>query len=135
MTYAEPSVNRTGRSQRKYAPFLWVLRALLIALALQLGGMIHGTADLLGAVGVLAGEHEQCPPDGACDDCLAGCPNCHCAAALRTVAPDASWSVEPAHGAPDLALCVRSGSSAPLGPTLDSVYRPPRADLRFDFIG
>jgi hypothetical protein len=135
MTYAGPSVNRIGRAQRKYPPFLWVLRAVLIALGLQLGGAIHGTADLLGAVGVLTGEHELCPPDGACDDCLTGCPNCHCAAALRTVAPSPSFALERAHGEPDLALCIQNGSSAPLRPILDSIYRPPRAGFRVDFIG
>jgi len=134
MTYAVRSVTRTGRSLRPYPLFVWVLRAVLLALALQVGGVIHGAADLLGAVGVLAGEHEQCPPDGACDDCLAGCPNCHCAAALRTVAPAGGWSLEPARREPGLTLCVNEGSSAPLGPTLDSVYRPPRVSACADVV-
>jgi hypothetical protein len=123
-------MKRPGRLVRQRPFFAWLLRAALLALALHLGGVIHATADALVTAGVLAGEHEQCPADGACDDCLAGCPNCHCGSALRTVAPDAGWAVEPAHGEPGLALRPTEGSSAPLGPTLPSVYRPPRAFAR-----
>jgi hypothetical protein len=104
-----------------------LLRAALVALAFQLGGMIHGAADVLVAVGVLCGEHEQCPPDGACDDCLAGCPNCHCAATLRTVAPRSDLGLELAHAARHRAPRVRDAWSAPRGPILPSVYRPPRS--------
>jgi hypothetical protein len=104
-----------------------LLRAALVALALQLGGMIHGAADALVAVGVLCGEHEQCPPDGACDDCMAGCPNCHCAATLRTVAPRSEVRIEPAHDEIYRTDLARDASSVPLGPILPSVYRPPRS--------
>jgi hypothetical protein len=104
-----------------------LLRAALFALALQLGGLIHGAADALVAVGVLCGEHEQCPPDGACDDCMAGCPNCHCAATLRTVAPRSDLSIEPAHDELYRTDLARDVSSVPLGPILPSVYRPPRS--------
>ena len=134
MAYADRSLIHTGTSRGSYPLFGWLLRAVLLALALQLGGVIHGTADVLGAAGVLAGEHEQCPLDGACDDCLAGCPNCHCAAALRTVAPAGGWSLEPARREPGLTPCVKRGSSAPLGPSLDSVYRPPRSPVRVDVV-
>jgi hypothetical protein len=81
-------------------------------------------------IGVLEGEHEACPADGACDDCLAGCPNCHCGAALRTVAPGAGWSLAPAHAEPGLASFANDPSSAPLGPILPCVYRPPRGLTR-----
>jgi len=104
-----------------------LFRAVLVALACQLGGVIHGAADALVAVGVLAGEHEECPPDGACDDCMAGCPNCHCGAALRTVAPERGFALELDLDAGSLVLAVSGASSVPLGPILPSVYRPPRS--------
>lgn len=105
---------------------LWFIRAALFALALQVGGVVHASADALAAAGVIDGEHEQCPPDGACDDCLLGCPNCHCAAGLRTVIPEADWALEPVHGEPGRALRANEDAHAALGPTLDSIYRPPR---------
>ena len=122
MAYAERAVNR--------AFFAWLVRAALLLLALQLGGVIHTAADALGAVGVLAAEHEQCPADGACDDCLAGCPNCHCAGALRTVVPESGLVLELDHGGADVALRSTGGAPAPLGPTLPSLYRPPRGFAR-----
>ena len=108
----------------------WLVRAALLVLALQLGGVIHGAADALATIGVLDAEHEACPPDGACDDCLAGCPNCHCAGALRTVVPDGALALSAPHGEPRRMLRATDGSSASLGPTLPSVYRPPRAVVR-----
>ncbi|HEX6272301.1 MAG TPA: hypothetical protein VFZ53_04655 [Polyangiaceae bacterium] len=104
----------------------WIVRAALAVLALQLGGVIHTASDALSAVGVLDVEHEECPVDGACDDCLAGCPNCHCAGALRTVVPEANVALEPRHPELDLALAGGAGANVPLGPTPPSVYRPPR---------
>jgi hypothetical protein len=104
-----------------------LVRAALLVLALQLGGVIHTAADVLVAIGFIDGEHETCPADGACDDCLAGCPNCHCGGALRTVAPEGGVAFE-ALGAPtDAARHAIDGSRVPRGPTLPSLYRPPRA--------
>ncbi len=114
--------------------FLRFVRAAVFALALQLGGVVHAAADALAAAGVIDDQHEQCPPDGSCDDCLLGCPNCHCGAALRTVVPDADVALEPAHGEPGLALRATEGSTFSLGPTLDSIYRPPRTPVRFRVI-
>jgi hypothetical protein len=108
---------------------LWFVRASLLALALQVGGVVHASADALAAAGILDEEHEQCPPDGACDDCLLGCPNCHCGAGLRTVLAEVALTLEPAHREPDLTRGPTEGSNAPLGPTLDSVYRPPRTPV------
>ena len=113
---------------------LWFIRAALFALALQVGGVVHASADALAAAGVIDEEHEQCPPDGACDDCLLGCPNCHCAAGLRTVIPDAALALEPVDGGPSLALRATEGPNASLDPTLDSIYRPPRTPARFEAI-
>ena len=105
----------------------WVLRVALVVLTLQVGGVIHGAADVLAAAGMVDEEHEQCPPDGPCDDCPAGCPSCHCGAALRTVAPEGGFALEPVHDAASLVLGVSSASRVPLGPILPSVYRPPRS--------
>lgn len=123
MTYPERTVTRA-------AVFAWLVRAALLALALQLGGVIHATADALGMIGVLDGEHEACPADGACDDCLAGCPNCHCGGALRTVAPEGGAMFDPLRLSLDIALIGVDAWRMPRGPTLPSLYRPPRALAR-----
>jgi hypothetical protein len=109
------------------AVFAWLVRAALLALALQLGGVVHGAADVLAAAGVLEGEHEECPADGACDDCLPGCPNCHCAGALRTVVPGGAPALEFVRDGAPVTVPATARSRAALGPTLPCVYRPPRA--------
>lgn len=116
-----------SKSVNRVAAFAWIVRAALLVLALQLGGVIHSASDVLATMGVLHAEHEECPADGACDDCLAGCPNCHCAGALRTVAPGPAVGLELAREDSATTRHAASGSSAPLGPTLPPVYRPPRA--------
>ncbi|HEX6764521.1 MAG TPA: hypothetical protein VF103_03565 [Polyangiaceae bacterium] len=123
-------MKRSKRLPRLVRVFGCLLRAAALVFVLQLGGVIHAAADALATAGFLAADHEQCPADGACDDCLAGCPNCHCSAALRTVAPDPSLIVEPAHGEPKASPCSVESSSAPLGPILPSLYRPPRSFVR-----
>lgn len=114
----------------RLAVLAWLVRVALVALALQLGGVIHGAADVLTAVGVIAAEHEECPTDGGCSDCLPGCPNCHCAGALRTVIPEGGLSLELLVADGRRTLRVSDGSAVPLGPTLPSVYRPPRTFVR-----
>jgi hypothetical protein len=108
----------------------WIVRAALVVLALQLGGVIHTASDGLSAAGVLDIEHEECPVDGACNDCLAGCPNCHCAGSLRTVVPQADVALEPRGPELGLSLGAGAGANVPLGPTPPSVYRPPRGLMR-----
>jgi hypothetical protein len=111
----------------RVAVFAWILRAALLALALQLGGVIHAAADVLVTAGVLEGEHEECPADGSCGDCLAGCPNCHCAGALRTVVPAGALALEFVRDGSRATVHATARSRAALGPTLPSVYRPPRS--------
>src|SRR5262245_34921093 len=84
------------RARRSFALLLAMLRVLTVLFAMQLGGVIHGSADLLDATLASAeGEHEHCPPDGPCDDCPPGCPNCHCAAAHGSVAPEPALTSVP----------------------------------------
>jgi hypothetical protein len=121
------AVSRNELPFRLRALAAWVLRVVLVLLTLQVGGVIHGAADVLAAAGMLDEEHEQCPPGDPCDDCPAGCPSCHCGAALRTVAPERGFALAPVDDVASLMLGVSSASSGPLGPILPSVYRPPRS--------
>lgn len=106
-----------------------VLRALLVAFALQFSGAIHDLSDFVDAVVVADDtehEHEQCPVDGPCNDCPPGCPNCHCAAALGSVAPVALTATMPALLGSALPASL-AGTQAPSGPDLPGLFRPPRA--------
>lgn len=100
-------------------------RVLAVVLGLQVSGAGHAAADLV-ASSHAAGEQEHCPPDGPCDDCPSGCPNCHCPNFMRSVAAPASDAfaarVLPALVSERLLYDAR----APGDPALPSLFRPPR---------
>ncbi|HEY3493234.1 MAG TPA: hypothetical protein VGK73_01055 [Polyangiaceae bacterium] len=112
------------------ASVLLLLRLLAVVLGLQLGGIGHAAADLIESMSSSAEEHEQCPADGACDDCPPGCPSCHCANRVPSVAANGQplpFAVEP----PPLdAWLGLAANRAPPGPEPSSVYRPPRTPFR-----
>ena len=104
-------------------------RLLVVALSLQLSGSPHAAVDLAVAIVGESGHEEQCPPEGPCDDCPPGCPNCHCSNTLR--------ALEPSSGLVALEAAVRLISAAPerparprLRPELPLPFRPPRAQSR-----
>jgi len=117
-----------GRPGRAWALLLVMVRSLLLVFALQLGGVVHDVSDFVEAVADTEdrAEHEQCPADGPCDDCPPGCPNCHCAAALGSLAPPPALALSPQVLAFSLGTSL-SGTQAPPGPDLPGLFRPPRA--------
>jgi hypothetical protein len=102
------------------------LRALVLALGLQISGVSHAVEDALSLVVAEQVEHEQCPADGPCDDCLQGCPQCHCSNALRSMTPPAGppavWKLE----ATKLGA-RRTRARSPQSPDLPGLFRPPQA--------
>jgi hypothetical protein len=120
------SVSQKQRFQRSWAVFLAVFRVVTVLLALQFSGVIHDVTDFVESVAPAAQhEHEQCPADGPCDDCPAGCPNCHCAALGAVVADVALASLLAPLG--DSLPARRPAAQTPSGPELPSLFRPPRA--------
>lgn len=113
------------RVERRLA--LAVLRVLALVLALQVTGMLHAATDVASVVFQLEQhEHEQCPNDGSCNDCLAGCPNCHCANAMRLLVPEASASFSLPPRVATTACWASIADAQHPRPELPSVYRPPR---------
>lgn len=120
-------MTRKGRVKRSGAALFVALRAVLVVFALQLSGAIHDISDFVEAVGAVPdkAEHEQCPIDGPCNDCPPGCPNCHCAAALGSVAPAAPTVILPLVLASALPASLAE-TQAPRGPDLPGLFRPPK---------
>jgi hypothetical protein len=103
-----------------------LVRALTVLLALQFCGAIHDVSDAVASfVSVADVQHEECPPDGPCDDCPPGCPNCHCAA-LGTLIPALRVDVAPALLEESLPACLDQ-TQAVTGPDRPALFRPPRA--------
>jgi hypothetical protein len=121
-------MTRKGRIKRSWAALLVALRALLIVFALQFSGTIHDISDFVEAVAAAPdkAEHEQCPVDGPCNDCPPGCPNCHCAAALGSVAPASPMAILPQVLTAALSVSLAE-TQAPRGPDLPGLFRPPQA--------
>lgn len=104
-----------------------LVRALTVLLALQFCGAIHDFSDAVASVVAAddAQQHEECPPDGPCDDCPPGCPNCHCAA-LGTLIPGSRVEVTPALLEAALPACLER-TQVVTGPDRPALFRPPRA--------
>jgi hypothetical protein len=112
---------------RSWAVVLVAVRALLVMFALQFSGTIHDISDFVEAVAAVPdkAEHEQCPVNGPCNDCPPGCPNCHCAAALGSVAPASPMAILPQVLASALPASLAQ-TQAPRGPDLPGLFRPPQ---------
>ncbi|MFZ5894663.1 MAG: hypothetical protein ACOY0T_26610 [Myxococcota bacterium] len=119
-------LNHRRRSARPLMLLLALFRALAVLLALQLGGIPHGTVDVLSAVMGVEEEHEQCPDDGSCNDCPAGCPNCHCSNSLRVAVPQAPASPLVVSVSLPPPAWATADEDCRSGPELPSLYRPPR---------
>jgi hypothetical protein len=106
-----------------------LLRVLTVAIGIQLSGAGHAVADALTALSAHVGEHEDpCPPNGPCDDCPVGCPNCHCPNAFRSGLPlSEARLTEPFLPA---LLVSWFEAPAPKNPDPSLPFRPPRTDLR-----
>jgi hypothetical protein len=121
------------RHRRDQARSLWLLvvlfRTVAVLFALQLGGVLHDALDVAAAVMNVEEEHERCPNDGGCDDCPAGCPNCHCANAMRLVVPEPTPPLQIAPSSPLAVVWVVATDDAPPRPELSSLYRPPRSGV------
>jgi hypothetical protein len=117
-----------GRPKRACVLLLVGLRSFLLLFALQFSGVVHDVSDFIEAVADSAehAEHEQCPADGPCSDCPPGCPNCHCAAAMGSLAPQPTLAVLPQVLALSLGASLYD-TQAPPGPDLPGLFRPPRA--------
>jgi hypothetical protein len=110
------------------ATILVALRVFAVLLGLELAGVGHAVVDLVECVAAEAGEaHEQCPPDGACDDCPPGCPSCHCANRVTSVAPNRAPLPSVVETPPADAWLRFAERGVSPGPEPSSVYRPPRS--------
>ena len=119
-------MKQRARRRRRWALLLVALRSLLLLFAMQLSGVVHDISDFAEAVSAAPeqAEHEQCPVDGPCDDCPPGCPNCHCAAAMVSIEPAATFIVSP-----QILVSLPTSlydTQAPLGPELPGLFKPPR---------
>jgi hypothetical protein len=117
---------RLARPSGLRARLSLLLRVLAMLLGVQLAGVGHAAADALHVTGIIAQEeHEECPPDRACDDCPPGCPQCHCSNRVPSVAPLVSFVVANALPGADVSFAPTESASPPR-PELPSLYRPPR---------
>jgi len=109
---------------RPHAFWRWVLRAVLLAFALQLSGAVHTVHDVFESGHEIQADHEggqehedRCPP---------GCPACHCSQ-HSSVGSVPGRLLEVAFSPPALRLCLpRAVDSPDDGPALSGPYRPPR---------
>jgi hypothetical protein len=118
-----------GRAARFCARAALLLRLIAVVLGIQLSGVGHAMADAVAAMAEHAAEHgDPCPPNGPCDDCPVGCPNCHCPNAFRSGLPlseaELTEPILPAF------LVTWSEAHAPQSPDPKLPFRPPRADLQ-----
>jgi len=103
-----------------------IVRVLTVLLSLQFCGAIHDFSDAVRfVVSADDGQHEKCPPNGPCDDCPPGCPNCHCAA-VGSIVPDVQVELAPELLAESLPSCLYA-TQAVAGPDRPPLFRPPRA--------
>lgn len=121
---------KPSRARRAWTLLIVLGRVLTLLFSLELGGLVHDVTDVVAAVADVQRDEERCPLDGPCDDCPAGCPNCHCPNALgalvpATAPPAAVDRTESISAAPLL-----DGGRTPEGPDLPSIYRPPRGLAR-----
>jgi hypothetical protein len=105
-----------------------LVRVLALVLGLQLTNGAHLVEDVVALVTAEHAEHEQCPADKPCDDCPAGCPQCHCGGGLRSVAPPAAEALTIAF---DVSVPAAHAPSeqAPIAPELPGLLRPPKIAL------
>jgi hypothetical protein len=116
------------RTSRAWLLPLLITRLLVLLFSMQFGGLLHDATDVARCVAWAPeeSEHEQCPPDRPCDDCPPGCPNCHCATAIGTLAVAQPMALVPQLLTSSLPLSL-DRTQAPDGPELPSLFRPPRA--------
>ena len=119
------STARRLRSRPAWAALAVLVRVLTVLLSLQFCGVIHDFSDAVRSI-VTAEElqHEKCPPDGPCEDCPPGCPNCHCAA-VRSIVPNIRLDVTPDLLEASLPTCLYA-TQAVAGPDRPCLFRPPR---------
>jgi hypothetical protein len=121
-------MKRKACPRRSWALILVVVRSLLLVFAMQFSGVVHDISDFVEAVTATPAqaEHEHCPADGQCNDCPPGCPNCHCPAAMGSLAAASPLAVAPQVLALSLPASLHETQAAP-GPELPGLFRPPRA--------
>jgi hypothetical protein len=111
---------RARRVRRLLRRHRGLLRALVVAFALQISGLGHAVADAI----CCSGEEHESPDCADGDDCPPGCPDCHCNHGASLVITDALGTAyafaAPIDFAP--AAGVRASPEFSCG-----VYRPPRA--------
>jgi len=107
---------------------LVLLRAFAVLASFQLAGLGHLAGDLVEEVTL--GHHHDTrdePDDDPDQQCPPGCPNCHHAHHSAAPAPSAL----PTSSSQALVVTVQppllTEGRPPTGPSLPSVYRPPRA--------
>jgi hypothetical protein len=114
--------------RRAAVTLLTLLRVLSLVLGVQLSGVAHFAAEVVEAAVAEQAHHETCPPDGPCDDCPPGCPQCHCSNGLRSVPPDAASPVASVLETPGNGLSAPTREKPPT-PDLPLPFRPPRVAL------
>jgi len=121
---------KPARARRAWTPVAALGRVLALLVLLEVGGLVHAVMDVVTAVANIQHDEERCPPNGPCDDCPAGCPNCHCPNALGAVLPASAPAALVDLTAAVAARPLLDRGRAPEGPDLPSLYRPPRSTAR-----
>lgn len=122
--------NKRRRMGRTFAVLAALLRVVTVLFALQFSGALHDVSDLVAAVAGLEHVDDQCPVDRPCHDCPAGCPNCHCPNLAGSLVAPAGVAEVRAPTAESTLPRALDGRTAPRGPDLPSIYRPPRTLAR-----
>ena len=106
---------------------LLALRALLLALALQVSGLPGGV--LVGADSC-GDELSDCPLEKQGQECPPHCPRCHCVHVNGLVAPASQWGFVSSPAASVRVGLSRSASLVVPSPLRSNPYRPPRSLAR-----
>jgi hypothetical protein len=108
---------------------LRLAQVIALLACVQISGVTNVVSDLLVAVGLVAAHAEECADDAQDAECPPGCPLCHCfhcgMSSLPAFAGDLLLEPKSQERGPSPATVT-----APNGPDLPSVYRPPRSSLR-----
>ena len=119
-------LHKHGRLGRAFGVATVLLRVVTVLVAMQFSGALHDVSDFVAAVAELEHVDDGCPADRPCDDCPAGCPNCHCSNLAGSLVAPAGFAELREPLAESLLPRPLVGRTVPCGPDLPSIYRPPR---------
>lgn len=107
-----------------------VLRLLALVLVSHASGVVHDVQDFISVIATGADAPHDDDVAGDCNECPAGCPNCHCSHSVGSL-PQAgqSWVISVRDECTDV-IGVSTESQLHSMSDPRSVYRPPRSTAR-----